>query len=238
MDGLQNLIDAVEDKIYELEGDDAYVTSSSKISSATKSNLEKVMNDPDYELGDADENGEQEVYCCGKYIGTINAQKGTCDIDDKKDSKKKIKSFSSIKAAGSIETKSDLEVAIREALDSDICEAIVNEAFSDTSMFEKDVFIDSGTFFDTELIDTSAKNIALKFYNGKDIDDGGSANPNKQYFRFNKKKNIESTDYPGDIYFDTLEDDIIQYILDNIEETKFPDYIQELIDEYIENTEA
>lgn len=239
MDGLQKLIDAVDDKIYELEGGDASITSSSMISSATKNNLEKVMNDPDYELGDADENGEQEVYCCGKFIGTINAQKGTCDIDeDKNKSKKKVKSFSSIRASDGIETKSDLSDAIRDVLDSDICAEIVEEAYSANGTFEKDIFLDSGVFFDTELVGASAKEIALKFFDGEDIDDGGPANPHRNYFRYNKHKKIESTDYPGDVYFDTLEDDIINYILDNLEDGDFPDYIQELIDEYLDNEEA
>lgn len=238
-DGLQNLIDAVEDKIYELGGGDAPITSSSMISSATKNKLEKVMNDPKYELGEADENGNQDVYCCGKCIGKINAQKGTCDIDeDKKKSKKKVKSFSSIRASDGIETKSDLGDAIYDILDSDICKQVVDEAFSATSTFEKEIFIDSNTFFDTELITTPAKKIALKFFEGEDIDDGGPANPNRGYFRFNKSKDIESTDYPGDVYFDTMAEEIVDYILDNLEDGDFPDYVQELIDEYLDNKEA
>ena len=236
MDGLQKLIDAVENKIYELDGGEAPVTSSSKILSETRDTLKKIMNDPDVELGEADKDGNQKVYCCGKDIGTINAQKGTCDIDNKK-YKKKVDSSSRIYADSSITTRADLEDAIIDILDSGICEQIVNEAFSATSMFEKEIFLDSETFFDTELIDATAKEVAMKFYKGEDLDDGDSANPTKQYFRFDKNKNIESTDYPGDIYFDTLEDEIVNYIMDNLEDGDFPDYVQELVDEYLSNNE-
>ena len=194
--------------------------------------LEKIMNDPNVELGKADKDGNQEVFCCGKSVGTINAQKGTCDIDD---SYGKEDVNSSTRIMASIETRSDLEQGIREILDSDICQQIVEEAFSSNSMFEKEIFMDSETFFDTELLNDSAKEIALKFYNGEDLDDDGSANPTKNFFRFTKKGNVESTDYPGDVYFDDLEDAIVGYIMDNIGEVEFPDYVQELIDEYLDN---
>lgn len=237
MDGLQKLIDAVDNKIYELEGNEAPITTSSKILSETKATLEQIMNDPDVELGDADKDGNQEVFCCGKSIGLINAHKGICEIDSKK-YKLPQKSNASIKSStvmASINTRSELEDAIRDALDSDICRQVVEDAFSSNSMFEKEIFMESDTFFETELINDTAKEVALKFHDGEDLDDDGPADPTKKYFRLTKKGNVESTDYPGDIYFDTLEEEIIGYIMDNLEDVEFPDYIQEIVDEYLDN---
>lgn len=239
MNGLQQLIDAIDNKIYELEGEETPIASSSKILSDTKATLKQIMNDPDVELGDADKDGNQEVFCCGRNIGLINASKGICEIDAKKYKLPK-KSNASIKSStvmASIDTRAELEDAIYDALDSDTCLQIVEEAFSSKSMFERQVFMDSETFFSTELVANTAKEVATKFHKGEDLDDDGPADPTKKYFRLNKAGNVESTDYPGDIYFDTLDDDIINYIMDNLEDVEFPKYIQDIIDEYLDNAE-
>jgi hypothetical protein len=75
----------------------------------------------------------------------------------------------------------------------------------------------------------------LKFFNGEDLDSHGAANPNRDYFRYNKDGNIESTDDPGAIYYDTIFDNIVDYIMDNLETVEFPDDIQNLINDYLEN---
>lgn len=222
MDGLQNLIDAVEDKIYELEGGSTTIESSET--------FKKVLNDPKYELGDPDDNGDQEVYCCGKKVGWINANKGEGQVDEDDDESED--SQEPITAAGALETREDLKQAIEDALTSDECFEIVNDAFGDDGTFEEVVFIDSNTFFDTEYVSSSAKTVAKDFFEGADLDDDGPANPNRAYFRINKKKKVESTDYPGDVYLDTILDDIVEYVLDYIDDKQFPDYIQDIIDEY------
>lgn len=242
MDGLQKLIDAVEDKIYELEGEDTPIASSSKISSATKATFEQVMNDPDVELGDADDEGNQEVFCCGDKVGTINAQKGTCDIDSDrynspKKGSKKVNS-SRVMAKSKIETNPDLEDAISDVLTSnpDLCTEIVNLAFSEDGTFEKEVFIPSKIFYNDNFARADAKEIAKAFYDGTDLDkDTDGANPDAPFFRLVDDV-VESTEDPGDYYCNNLFDDILGYIMDNIEDLTFPEDIQVLIDEYLETS--
>ena len=177
MDGLNKLIDAVEDKIAELDGD-AFIQSSSDINAASE-----------------------------------------------------------ITAATAIETRSDLQQAIEDILDPDLCGQVVNIGFSDDGDFDRDVFFETDEFFESNLDTLSSKEVALKFFNGSDLDSKGPANPNRDYMRFDGAKNIETTDDPGEIYFDIIFDNIVDYIMDHVDDTEFPDAIQELIDEYLANNE-
>jgi len=137
----------------------------------------------------------------------------------------------------SIKTISDLEQAVRNILDEDLCIDIVNQAFSEDGLFDTKVFMDSDTFFDM-ITNEESRDVALMFFNGKDLDSRGSANPNRDYFRLNSYDNVESTNDPGAIYYDELFDELVDYIIEHSDEdADFPDTIQELIDEYLNNVE-
>jgi hypothetical protein len=145
----------------------------------------------------------------------------------------KISSNKSARLTASKDTKfvSDLKRKIKSALDEDLCIDVINLAFSEDDDFSNEVFIESDIFWDTHSND-DMQDIVLKFFNGEDLDSKGPANPNRDYFRFNRAGNVESTDYPGDIYLDQLKDEVIDYIMDHLDDREFPLDIQELIDEY------
>lgn len=126
---------------------------------------------------------------------------------------------------------SGLKKAIMSLLDEDLCIDIVNLAFSEDGFFKEEVFTDSETFFDT-IIDEEPKQVALMFFNGKDLDLRGSANPNREYFRLDRKGNVESTDDPGVVYYDDLLDDIVDYIMEHIDNREFPEVVQDILAEY------
>ena len=142
-----------------------------------------------------------------------------------------IKTSKSVVAASDSTSGADLKGALKSALDSDICEDIVNLAYSEDNVFAEQVFIESESFFDA-LISEDPKDVALMFFNGKDLDARGPANPNRDYFRTNKYDNVESTDYPGEIYEETIFDDILDYIIEHISDREFPKMIQEIISKY------
>ena len=139
-----------------------------------------------------------------------------------------------IRASQVITTRAELERAIKDALTDDLCIELVNLAYSEDGAFSDDAFIDADTFWDVHSSD-SAQDIVQQFFNGEDLDSRGPANPNRDYFRFNGYGNVESTDYPGDIYMDQLDIDITDYVLDHLDDREFPDEIQELVDNYLEN---
>lgn len=140
-----------------------------------------------------------------------------------------------ITASRELRDLDDLGYAIANILDSDLCEELVNLANSEDGAFDDAVFMDTADFFDTYLANEEPKEVVLKFFNGKDLDSKGQANPNRDYLRFDKKDNIESTNDPGEIYMNELFDDIIDYVLDHMDELEYPEDIQELIDRYSEN---
>ena len=127
-----------------------------------------------------------------------------------------------------------------DILDAELCQEVVDAAFSEYDEFSDIVFTYAGgkddSFFDA-LNDDTPRNVAFMFFEGKDLDDGGPANPGRDYFRFDRKGNIESTDDPGEIYMDTILDDIVDYIVDHMEEVEFPEKIDKLINKYLDNQE-
>ena len=128
-------------------------------------------------------------------------------------------------------TPRDLERALKEELDSELCNDIVNLAFSEDNKFASSVFLDSDVFFDT-LINEEPVRIALMFFEGKDLDARGQANPDRAFFRLDKDENVESTDDPGEIYYEDLLDDIVEYIIDHMDDREFPEEIQDILTEY------
>jgi hypothetical protein len=69
------------------------------------------------------------------------------------------------------------------------------------------------------------------------MDNEKEADPTKAFMRFNDKGDVETTDYPGDVYLyaDDLTEQIIEYIMDHREDFEFPSDIQSVIDEYLGN---
>ena len=212
-----------------------------------------LMNDPQVEFGPVDRNGFQPIFYSGQMIGLINPSQGMGVIDrevydslrvpeivEDPELSDSIMSAKKVQAVGSIDSEDDLKSAIKDALDADLCEEIVNMAFSEDDKFSDDAFTYAAgkddSFFDA-LNDDTPRNVAYMFFEGKDLDDGGPANPGKDYFRFDRKGNIESTDEPGEVYMDTILDDIVDYIVDNMEEVEFPEKIDKLINEYLNNKE-
>ena len=148
----------------------------------------------------------------------------------------KIRKRKKIKSADRIKDIQGLEAAIKDALTADLCVDLVDLAYSEDNYFDDDVFVDADTFWDVHDND-DVKDIILKFFNGEDLDSKGPANPNRTYFRFDGYDNIESTDYPGDIYLNELDTEIVDYVLDHLEDREFPEQIQNFVNEYLEYTE-
>lgn len=148
----------------------------------------------------------------------------------------KIRKRKKIKSADRIKDIQELEAVIKDALTADLCIDLVDLAYSEDNYFDDDVFVDADTFWDVHDND-DVKDIILKFFNGEDLDSKGPANPNRTYFRFDGYDNIESTDYPGDIYLNELDTEIVDYILDHLEDREFPEQIQNFVNEYLDYTE-
>lgn len=141
-----------------------------------------------------------------------------------------------IKGTDKIKDIKELEKAIKAVLDAEICLELVNLAYSEDNYFEDDVFIDAETFWDVHDND-DVKEITLKFFNGEDLDSKGPANPNRDYFRFDGYDNIESTNDPEDIYLDELDVELVDYVLEHLNDREYPEKVQKLIDNYLENVE-
>lgn len=219
--------------------------------------LDTLMRDPDTEIGPPDKRGNCPIFYKEHIIGFLNPGLGigaidpdayaqlcgeddTLDIDTDPDVSDTILSAEEItedEEAADEEPKSDLEQALEEALTEDICVDIVNLAYSESNEFASDVFIDAEDFFDVNLGNADPQDIALKFFEGKDLDDDGPANPNRDYLRFDADENIESTDDPGAIYLDTLLDDIIKYVIDHKDEFEFDEDIQNILNDYLDDDE-
>ena len=84
-------------------------------------------------------------------------------------------------------------------------------------------------------------NILHRFFFGSDEErEGTSANPNRNYFKFNGYGNIVSFDYIYNQFTDEFHyvdaDELAEYIAEN-EEAFYNDEIQEIIDEYTSEEE-
>jgi hypothetical protein len=136
-----------------------------------------------------------------------------------------------------ISNVAELKRQIKDTIDPEICQEIINLAYSEDGSFADYMFMESDVFFDDVIANYAPMDIALIFFSGKDLDSRGSANPNREYFRFNKHNNVESTDYPEDILYDELLDDVVDFIIDHIEEFEYPESIQDIINDYLDMEE-
>ena len=136
-------------------------------------------------------------------------------------------------------SEDDLRLALEEALDSDECEEIVNAAYGYSDYFTDACFMDMNEFFAVHLDNMEPLDAVKEFWDGDDLDGDDHANPYKDYARYDSNGNVETTDYPGDVYYNDLLDDIIDYIVENYDSRydEFPDDIQELIDQYTDYLE-
>lgn len=215
--------------------------------------VDMLMNDPEVEFGPIDSNGFQPIFYAGQMIGLVNPSQGMGVIDreaydslrnpeiaEDPDMSDMIMSSKNVKARDEISSEDSLKDAIKDALDEDLCKEIVDAAFSEDESFSDDVFSYAAgkddSFFDA-MNDDTPRNVAFMFFEGQDLDDKGPANPGKDYFRFDRKGNVQSTDYPGAVYMDTILDDIVDYIVDHMDEVEFPEKIDKLINKYLNNKE-
>lgn len=212
--------------------------------------LNQILRNPDISLDYPDNEGNQIVYYLGEPCGVINMHRGIANLGDKvyKFNSYQVKANPQdfipeiIRASDDMNSDNSLRHKITDALDDDLCVDIVNIGFSEFGNFEKSVFIsgdshdDDSNFF-AGLIDTPPKDVAVMFFNGSNLDSHGPANPNSDYFRYDSKGNIESTDDPGAIYYDTILDEIVDFIMDNLDTLEFPNEIQDIINDYIGTAE-
>ena len=134
-------------------------------------------------------------------------------------------------------SEEDLRLAIEDTLDSDDCEEIVSLGYSYDDNFQDEWFMGIEEFCDVFLSNETPLEVAQAFWNGTDLDEHENhANPESDYARYDRHGTIETTDYPGDIYYDELLDEIIDYIIE-YRDTRYDDFpteIQELLDQYEE----
>lgn len=143
-----------------------------------------------------------------------------------------------IVSARSIKSSAALRRELEEILDEDLCVEVVNIGYSNDDEFADAVFIEAEVFWDIHSND-DAFELVKHFYDGVDLDSNtsDSANPNSEYFRLDKDEDVESTDYPGDIYMDEILDGIIDYIIEHQNDRTFPEDIQEVLNNYSATTE-
>lgn len=204
----------------------------------TKSNnsfdiFQKIMTDPEVMLSDPDESGNMSAIYNNKDIGWINPQTGSCSISEEYD-KDVVMSADDVDVDEEFEEISediDSSTALEDILlDPDIMKDTVDAIYANTGDFDKSIFTPAEEFFQDNS-NKSMKEMLQNFYNGTDLDDGGSADPNKKYFRLTKSKEVESTDYPGDIYIDEILDEVVDYIKSNSEDTYYPEEILNILTE-------
>lgn len=142
-----------------------------------------------------------------------------------------------ITAAVKIVSKDDLEQAIKDTLDDDMCEAIVDAAYSEDNTFEDDYFFDMDTFLDI-ISNEEPYEILRMFWYGEDLDNTRGpdtpANPMEDYARYDRVGNVETTNYPGNVYYNELLNEIVDYVMDHLDDgIEYPEEIQELINQYL-----
>lgn len=144
-----------------------------------------------------------------------------------------------INAATSSLDEDELRDLIEETLDSDMCKDIVDDAFALNGRFQDDYFEDLGVFCELYENTEDPLELAIKFWEGDDLDsDENHANPKCDYARYSSSGYIETTDYPGDVYYAENLKEIVDYIMDNLDYSDYPDEIQEIVDRYLDTNDT
>jgi len=139
------------------------------------------------------------------------------------------KKMKSIKASVVRMSEDDFRTALEETLTSELCKDIVED---DWDRFYEIIFEDLESFCNER--GENPWEVLRSFWYGEDLDtESDPANPMREYARFNSYGNVETTDYPEDIYYSNHLDEIIDYIVEKVEYKEFPDEIQEIIDQYL-----
>lgn len=228
--------------------------------------FQNIVRNPHITIADADKSGKSDLLYDGKNIGWIDMSRGVGWINDKQYDKymghghaanypvaddeeeyadddleddQPIKESTKITAADETDEWADnIEDALRSELSyGRLLSETLSAISSETGDFIDDVFMDADDFFDLNS-KTDSKDFVKDFYNGEDLDSGKEhANPDRKYFRRDSANYIQSTNDPESIYEDEMLDDVIDYILDNLDATYYPDDILDIITHYSEDIE-
>ena len=154
------------------------------------------------------------------------------------------KSHRSIKASVVSMSVDDFKDQLKEFFTNedeyhDILEEVVNAAASYDDYFSDEQFWDIDEFCSVNFSnEDDPLEIVRRFWFGKDWSysrgtENNGANPLCTYARYDAYGNIETCEYPGYVYFETMLDSVIGYIVDERDgDIEFPEEIQELIDNY------
>lgn len=134
-----------------------------------------------------------------------------------------------------IDEPESLEEALKAELrDASLMEETVNAIYSNTGDFDQDIFMEADDFYDLNS-KKDPKDLILDFYNGKDLESGKDhAIPTRDYFRRDGYDHVESANYPGEVYVDEILDEVVDHILENPDDTYYPDDILIILDDYAE----
>ncbi len=120
------------------------------------------------------------------------------------------------------------------SFDDSVLITLWNEYCYECNMYDDEIF-DNDTL--EEMIKCSNEDglywINRFFYGSDDYTDNGSANPNRNYFKFDGYGNIVSFDYIYNQFSDTFNhidiDDVIDYIIENDNDFNYPE-IRDILD--------
>lgn len=149
------------------------------------------------------------------------------DIDASSRMRRHREVMSASETAEDRQLRKDLEYALEHSVD--LIEDVVNEIYSNTGDFDKDIFTEAKAFFE-ENSKEDMQDLLSDFFFGEDYDKGGSANPTRKFFRRDSDKNVQSTDVPGEIYQEEILDDIVDYIMKHSDDTYYPDEILDILE--------
>lgn len=144
-------------------------------------------------------------------------------------------------------SKDEFRDKLTELLDANenMCWDVVSNAIGEDGTFADDYdFFESDEFFSIFLTGNSreladrAREMINGFHDGTDLDDDSDgANPYADYLKWNSDGGIDSTDYPAEYIKDNALDEIVDYIMENMDNvSRFPEEVQDLINEYIDNS--
>lgn len=137
------------------------------------------------------------------------------------------------------ELKERLIEAFKEMNDDEVI-SVWNEYCREVNNFDDEI-MDAYELEEWANNSGDTMNILNRFYFGSDEErEGTSANPNRDYFTFNGYGNIISFDYIYNQFTDEFyyidADELAEYIAEN-EEAFYNDDIQDILDEYNEESE-
>ena len=132
-------------------------------------------------------------------------------------------------------TEDDFRAKLREILTEDMCWNIVGQAISEDGTWAEDYdFFDATEF--AEIFGKSFREIIDGMRRGYDLDKdppGPPGNPFADYYKWDGDT-IDTTNHPETYIYEEALEDIIDYIVDNMDNDWYPDEVVEAIEEYQE----